>query len=47
MDRGEDALLEYDGNRQTIRPSGKLKYLEQIKCDHYVHPVELGDPFLT
>lgn len=28
-------------------PCDKLKYLDQITCDHYVHAVELGDPFLT
>jgi len=39
-------LLEYDGNRQTLTPSGKLKYLDQVSCDHYIHPVEVGDPFL-
>ena len=44
---GQDTLLEYDGNRQTIRPSDKLKYLDQIKCDHYVHAIELGDPFIN
>jgi molybdopterin-synthase adenylyltransferase len=39
-------LLEYDGNRQTLTPSQKLKYLDQIKCDHFIQPLELGDPFL-
>lgn len=40
-------LLEYDGNRQTITPSKKLKYLDQIVCDHYVNDTELGDPFIN
>lgn len=39
-------LLEYDGNRQTLMPSRKLKYRDQIECNHFIHPVELGDPFL-
>lgn len=39
-------LLEFDGNRQTLTESRKLKYLGQMSCDHYAYPIELGDPFL-
>lgn len=40
-------VLEYDGDRQTLVASEKLRYIDQIRCDHYVQPVELGDPFLN
>lgn len=46
-DHGQDALLEYDGNRQTITPSKKLQYLDQIVCDHYTNDIDLGDPFIS
>ena len=39
-------LLEYDGNCQTVSLSNKLKYLNDIKCSHYLTQQELGDPFL-
>jgi hypothetical protein len=40
-------LLEYDGNSQTLKPSMKLEYIDQIKCNHYSGSQELGDPFLN
>jgi molybdopterin/thiamine biosynthesis adenylyltransferase len=39
-------LLEYDGNSQTVKPSNKLAYLNDIQCPHYSMQQELGDPFL-
>jgi molybdopterin/thiamine biosynthesis adenylyltransferase len=42
----QTVLLEYDGNTQTVAHSTKLRYLNQIRCDHYSSPEELGDPFL-
>lgn len=39
-------LLEYDGNSQTVKPSNKLIYLNDIQCSHYSTQHELGDPFL-
>lgn len=38
-------LLEYDGNRQQLRESPKLRFLEGIRCTHYDEILELGDPF--
>lgn len=29
------ALIEYDGNRQTLRTSSKLEYLKNHKCKHF------------
>lgn len=43
---GKTILLEYDGNAQTVKPSTRLKYINQIKCSHFSTPQELGDPFL-
>lgn len=40
-------VLEYDGDEQTLTASEKLRYIDQIECDHYVQAVELGDPFLN
>lgn len=40
-------LLEYDGNRQFIRESVKLSYLENHPCSHYPHDERLGDPFYS
>ena len=28
-------MIEYDGNRQLLRPSSKLTYLQQHKCNHF------------
>ena len=47
QDNTQNILLEYDGDKQTITPSVKLQYLDQITCDHYTQPIELGDPFLS
>lgn len=38
-------LLEYDGNRQILRESSKLRFLESMSCTHYEGHMELGDPF--
>lgn len=37
--------LDYDGNRDTLKPHSRLAYLDQIKCTHYTTLGELGDPF--
>lgn len=37
--------LEYDGNKGTLKPHGRLQYLERRSCVHY--PVDqVGDPVL-
>jgi hypothetical protein len=38
-------LLEYDGNRQSVSESSKLRYLSGVTCRHYPQPGNLGDPF--
>jgi molybdopterin/thiamine biosynthesis adenylyltransferase len=38
-------LLEYDGNRQQLRESSKLRFLDSASCPHYDGNMELGDPF--
>lgn len=40
-------LLEYDGDQNTLTPSTKLRYLDDIVCEHFNSPIELGDPFLN
>jgi hypothetical protein len=40
-------FLEYDGNRQLIRESVKLSYLENLACPHYPQSMKLGDPFYS
>jgi molybdopterin/thiamine biosynthesis adenylyltransferase len=39
------ALIEFDGNLQTVVPSTKLRYLEDIVCPHFTGLADLGDPF--
>lgn len=38
-------MLEYDGNRHTVRDSFKLPILEQKVCPHYGNATDIGDPF--
>lgn len=40
------ALLEYDGNSQTVTRSLKLDLLDEIRCPHFCSLQDLGDPFL-
>lgn len=40
-----DAMIEYDGNRQTTKPSSKLPTLEKMGCKHFTEDNSLGDPF--
>jgi molybdopterin/thiamine biosynthesis adenylyltransferase len=37
--------LEYDGNAQTLMPSNRLNYCNDIECVHFRAPGDLGDPF--
>ena len=37
--------LEYDGNRQTVFPSNRLRSLADKRCPHYGASSDLGDPF--
>lgn len=39
------ALMEFDGNSQTVAPSSKLRYLEGRTCPHFAALSSLGDPF--
>ena len=41
------ALLEFDGNSQTVSPSAKLRYLAGMTCRHFPELLDLGDPFLA
>lgn len=38
------AYLEYDGNKMTLTPSNRLRYLETIICRHYSDFGSVGDP---
>ncbi len=38
-------LLEYDGDAQTLLPSNKLPYLEDVCCPHFAGLTAIGDPF--
>lgn len=38
-------LVEYDGNRQQLRESQKLRFVDRMRCSHYDSDMELGDPF--
>ena len=38
-------LLEYDGDAQTLLPSNKLPYLENMHCKHFAELSAIGDPF--
>lgn len=40
-------LLEYDGNRQSICESSKLRYIADKACPHFPKGAELGDPFFS
>lgn len=40
-------MIEYDGNRQTLRESSKLALLEQRACPHFPSRSALGDPFFS
>lgn len=40
-------LLEYDGNRHTIRESLKLQHLVDKTCPHFPKGEGLGDPFFS
>jgi molybdopterin/thiamine biosynthesis adenylyltransferase len=40
-------LTEYDGNRQQLRESPKLRFFENTQCHHYETNMELGDPFFS
>lgn len=40
-----ELLLEYDGNRQTIRESAKLRHIADTVCPHFPADKGLGDPF--
>lgn len=37
--------LEYDGIMGTVTPSPRMKYLENITCNHYKDTEGMGDPF--
>ncbi len=42
------AMIEYDGNRQTITHSQKLRILEKHRCGHFNNKGgSLGDPFFS
>ena len=41
------SMLEYDGNRQTLKESSKLLVLEKISCSHFPVQNSLGDPFYS
>jgi molybdopterin/thiamine biosynthesis adenylyltransferase len=47
LQNSQAILLEYDGNTNTVKPSNKLDYLDQIQCSHYMSLDETGDPFLS
>lgn len=38
------AYLEYDGNKMTLTPSNRLRYVEKIICPHYSDFGSVGDP---
>jgi hypothetical protein len=40
-------MIEYDGNRQTMRESSKLQCLVDRPCPHFSGPDALGDPFYS
>lgn len=40
-------MIEYDGNRQTMRESSKLQCLVDRPCSHFSGPDALGDPFYS
>lgn len=42
-----ELLLEYDGNRQRLVESGKLRFLLNQPCPHYPDGCQLGDPFFA
>ena len=45
QDQEPELLMEYDGNRHSIRESSRSPYLKKMTCSHYCNVGQLGDPF--
>lgn len=46
-DLRQPALLEYDGNRGTVKESSRLQYLNEHVCPHFARDKTVGDPFFS